>query len=245
MKKITLFVLLFCFFCTGCAKTPINETPMYGNVPPTPDVKKAHEQFIKEVIEGSGNREAAIKNGLDLAWRHYHKGELNIAMRRFNQVWLLDNNNADAYWGFGLLLKEKRQYDEALKMYDKALASNPNMPEVYNNMGNIHKDKREYEKALDDFTKAIELKPDFFLAYANRGLLYFSTKEYKKALADFNKAIEIDPKDAQSYNDRGCAYFFMKEYNKAWDDVHKAQELGYRVHPRFLADLKKASGRSN
>ena len=49
MKKITLFVLLFCFFCTGCAKTPINETPMYGNVPPTPDVKKAHEQFIKEV----------------------------------------------------------------------------------------------------------------------------------------------------------------------------------------------------
>ncbi len=244
LKLPIFFILALCLSTIGCGnKTPINQIPMYGNVPPTPQEQEAHDRFIKEVIEGAGSREAAIKQSLALAWSYYNKKDFETAMKRFNQTWLLDHNNADVYWGFGLLLRERGQHNEALKMYDKALEINPDMPEVYNNRGNLYKDKRQDEQALADFAKAIELKPDFFMPYANRGLLYFNKKEYEKALVDFNHAIEIEPKDAQSYNDRGCTYFFMKQYDKAWDDVHKAQELGYPVHPMFLKDLKKASGR--
>jgi tetratricopeptide (TPR) repeat protein len=66
-----------------------------------------------------------------------------------------------------------------------------------------------------------------------------------KAIVDFGKAIEIDPSNARPYNNRGFCYFLKKDYDKAWDDVDKVEELGYKVHEVFLADLKKASGKDN
>jgi hypothetical protein len=54
---------------------------------------------------------------------------------------------------------------------------------------------------------------------------------------------ELNPRDAKAYNHRGVAYFYIKEYDSAWSDVNKAQALGGRIHPKFLQDLQKASGR--
>jgi hypothetical protein len=34
-----------------------------------------------------------------------------------------------------------------------------------------------------------------------------------------------------------------EKYDLAWADVHKAEELGTKVSPEVLDDLKKASGR--
>ena len=38
-------------------------------------------------------------------------------------------------------------------------------------------------------------------------------------------------------------HFFKKEYDEAWDDVYRARNLGYKVQPAFLRDLREASGR--
>ena len=82
------------------------------------------------------------------------------------------------------------------------------------------------------------------MAYGNRGRAYGRDKgQYNKAISDFNKAIEIDPKYAMAYNNRGAAYFYIKEYENAWNDVKKAQALGYKIDPKFLEMLRKASGR--
>lgn len=53
----------------------------------------------------------------------------------------------------------------------------------------------------------------------------------------------IAPNDAEAYYNRGVVYYLKKEYDKAWEDVYKAQSLGFKVHPEFLNDLRKASGR--
>lgn len=52
-----------------------------------------------------------------------------------------------------------------------------------------------------------------------------------------------EPSDAEAYNNLATAYYFKKAYDKAWEAVNKAQELGYQVNPRFLNDLRQASGR--
>jgi hypothetical protein len=58
--------------------------PMFGDVPVSPKIQQLNDQFIKETIAETGSREASIKNGLELAWRHYHAKEPKIAMKRFN-----------------------------------------------------------------------------------------------------------------------------------------------------------------
>ncbi len=80
-------------------------------------------------------------------------------------------------------------------------------------------------------------------AYYNRGLAYFEKGQYDQAISDYTKALEINPRYARAYYDRGSAYARKGQYDKAWEDVHKAQDLGHKIHPGFLKDLRKASGK--
>jgi len=60
---------------------------------------------------------------------------------------------------------------------------------------------------------------------------------------DYDKSIDIDPSDAEIYFDRAITYTMLKKYDNAWADVYKAKQLGYRVNPGFMNDLKTLSGR--
>ena len=66
---------------------------------------------------------------------------------------------------------------------------------------------------------------------------------YDRAISDFNKALEINPRYADAYNNRGHAYYNKQEYDKAWEDVQKTQDLDSQLHPKYLNDLREASGR--
>ena len=59
---------------------------------------------------------------------------------------------------------------------------------------------------------------------------------------DFEKMAD-KPTYAAAYFNRAIAYSMKKEFDKAWEDVHKAENLKYRVNPKFLDDLREASGR--
>lgn len=91
---------------SGCATGPteqrIDNIPMYGQPEiPRPDfLKKADEDFIKQATSAIGSREAASKAWYAEAERFMSQGNLDFAMRRYNQSWLLDPNNYQPYWGF-------------------------------------------------------------------------------------------------------------------------------------------------
>jgi tetratricopeptide (TPR) repeat protein len=79
--------------------------------------------------------------------------------------------------------------------------------------------------------------------YNNRGIAYMNKGQHDQAISDYTKALEINPSLAVAYINRGIAYYFKREYEKSWKDVEKAQSLGFQIHPKFLDDLRKASGR--
>ena len=81
--------------------------------------------------------------------------------------------------------------------------------------------------------------------YNNRGIAYRRKGQYDRAISDYNKALEINPRFAEAYNNRGRAYYLKGEYGKSWEDIKKAQDLGYKIPPKFLDDLRKASGKQN
>jgi tetratricopeptide (TPR) repeat protein len=98
---------------------------------------------------------------------------------------------------------------------------------------------------ISDFTQALEINPRLAMAFYNRGTAYGKKGQYDQAISDFNKALEINPRYAEAYYSRGIAYYFKREYGKSWEDVGKAQSLGYQIDPKFLDQLRKASGRRN
>jgi len=54
---------------------------------------------------------------------------------------------------------------------------------------------------------------------------------------------ELESRYAAFYYDRGYVYYLKRNYDKSWKDINKAKELGYKIPPEFLEDLRKASGR--
>jgi len=113
----------------------------------------------------------------------------------------------------------------------------------YFNRGFEYAKKGKLDQAIADYTKALELNPKFDWAYYNRGNAYEKKGRHARAIADYTKVIELNPRYAAAYNNRAIAYYHQKDYDKAWKDVRKAQSLGFKVHPGFLTDLRKASGR--
>ncbi len=116
---------------------------------------------------------------------------------------------------------------------------------AYNNRGVAYRSKGQYDQAISDFNKALEINPRYARAHYNRGNTYYQMGRYDQAISDYNKALEINPRHAKAYNNRGVAYESTGQYDKAWEDVHKAQDLGFKINPQFLKNLREASGRQN
>ena len=55
------------------------------------------------------------------------------------------------------MYREKRQYDQALADYAKAIELNPQFDLPYLNLGLMAYNNGQYEQALTDYTRAIEL----------------------------------------------------------------------------------------
>lgn len=103
----------FLFFFTigmllGCAGPgKINLLPMYGHQPKAQYFIDADNKFITEAIEEHGSADSASRHCVKMGWAYFYRKDINTAMKRFNQAWLLDSLNPDIYWGFGSILGVK------------------------------------------------------------------------------------------------------------------------------------------
>lgn len=137
---------------------------------------------------------------------------------------------------------DKKQYEEAIKDYTRALSISPFESRIYDGRAEAYAQKSEYEKAVSDYSAAIVLVENYGRQYQNvylqrmrkqfsvelynkRGIAYSLKGEYDKALVDFNQSIELLPDLADSYNNRGIVYRFKGDYDRALFDYSRAIEL--------------------
>lgn len=86
---------------------PNNEIPMYGGIEKRPDELAADQRLIDRTVAMVGSRAAASDGLVDLAWVYYFRGDLATAIKRFNQAWILDPENGDAFHGFAVVVMER------------------------------------------------------------------------------------------------------------------------------------------
>ena len=226
MKKLVYFLsITICLFCSGCGKTPFNEIPMYGGVEFTPEQKEINEKFIQDVVKQFGDRKTAAEKSVGFGWHYYNeKHDTKTAMKRFNQAWLLDPNNAGAFFGFGFLMAEKKKYDEAIVYYKRSMELDPNNAVVVCNLG------RMYE------TKAYILRRQ----HKREEML----KNLDESMELYEKAIKV----ATTNDDLGYIYYswavaleLMDNYAEAWDKIKLARKHnGYYIEPGFIKHLSRS-----
>jgi tetratricopeptide (TPR) repeat protein len=174
---------------------------------------------------------------------YQNQGNLNQAISEYTKAIQINPNYADAYSNRGNAYQNQGNLNQAISEYTKAIQINPNYAQAYNNRGLAYIKQGDPSQAFSDFNRAIQIDPYLTLVYYNRGLAYQNQGNLNQAISEYTKAIQINSNYAQAYNNRTVVYFLNREYDKSWEDVHKIEKLGGKVHPEFLGELKKASGR--
>jgi tetratricopeptide (TPR) repeat protein len=147
------------------------------------------------------------------------------AVDYFTQQIRTHRNDAFLHSMRAFLWREKREFDNALRDDNEAIALDPKNPAYYCNRGSDWHARKEYDKAIGDFDQAIRLDPKHTLAHVGRGMSRAKRKEYYKAITDLSEAIWLDPLSNTAYYNRGLAWQSKKEYAKAVVDYNMAIRL--------------------
>lgn len=194
----------------GCAApggVRIDNIAMYGQPEiERPEIlKKADEDFIKDVSKKIPDRTEASRIWHAQAEAFMEQGNLDYAMRRYNQAWLLDPNNYQPYWGFARVSLALGNPDEAIEQIEKA------------------------KELVDDSFQEVALLADAGTVYAAKALSASETEKanyFSLANKNFESSIALDQSYADSWRRWAYSLYEQGRYSDAAKAVEKAKQLG-------------------
>ena len=224
MKYIVFIVALF--FYVPClaqqtsyaewkkkAETQINLRPEYGNVTKTKEQIGLDNEFIETVLKQDTTRIKGSEHLVKLGFTYLYRGDLETAMKRFNQAWLLNSQNENAYWGYATVYFRFDDRDEAKRQLDKGLSINPNSSNI--------------------LTDEATISMSFYMDSGNK-------TELNKAIALFNQSYKIDPKNQNTLVKLSTAYYYSKDCVNALKYYNECMKLGgQQISPGYEDALKK------
>lgn len=206
-----LFIFLLSMYITGHtqsidyatwkeeSKTNIRLLPEYGSLPKSRGQQAADAEFIAESLKEDKSRRKASDKMVDLGFKYLYQQDLKTAMYRFNQAWLLDHENENAYWGFGAVYVTFNDAEAALKQYDKGLKLNQKSSNILTDKGTVYVMKYQASNSNVDMDSAVSL---------------------------FKRSYAIDPKNQNTLFKSSVLYFMMGDCEQALKYFDECMALG-------------------
>lgn len=218
-----------CVWLAACAIKPppatqaqprVDELPMYGGMDRSAaaELQASDKKLLQDAVRAFGSAGKASKAWVSQGYRFYQADQLGMAMRRFNQAWLLNPDNPEAYTGFAAVLHDQGKFCQAMSMMDLAISHDPpTFQGIYADAGSI-----AARCAAEDKT----LPPEARVAATAR-----SDEWYRKGEA-------VEPDKGYLYSSWATAYYWRGQYDQAWAMVVKARAAGGSPSPKFMEMLR-------
>jgi len=126
------------------------------------------------------------------------------------------------YVNRGIDFYYKKQFELALKAFEKAIELKSNDAATWYNKGVMLGELNRHDEALKTFEKAIELKPDFAEALDGKGSALYGLIRYDEALKASEKAIELKPDFARAWSNKSAILNRLGRYDEAFIACDKA-----------------------
>src|SRR5262249_21769168 len=111
---------------------------------------------------------------------------------------------------------ENGQYDEALRLFNRVIASAAREPKVASQghlkVGSVYMAQRKFAPALASFQQAIMLDANNAEAFNNLGEAQGELRQYERALQSFNRAVALDPNLLRARYNLGITYNRMRSF---------------------------------
>jgi tetratricopeptide (TPR) repeat protein len=127
-------------------------------------------------------------------------------------------------------LIKKRSFNDASKLLNEAIRTNPQLVEAYTTRATLLADAKQYTRAIADLNAAIKLEPDNAKFLNTRGYFHLLQQNYGEAMADFNAALALDLSYPQPHNNRGLVRIAQEDFDKAVVEFDAA----LRLDPKYV-----------
>jgi tetratricopeptide (TPR) repeat protein len=219
--------LLLIGLLAGCRTAQIYELPMYGKLPKSPEVQKADKEFVDWAVNEFGSPAKASVDAADRGWKSYYQNDMVTALNRFNQAWLLDTNNAQAYYGFGVIMGQRARQDNTEKNLQESIRFLQIASEKAPGNGRIIGDLAFSHTILGYYYKS------------EKKNIVEAQKHFEKAGELFIEAYKIEPTYPPIVGNWSVYYFYKDDYRQAKNKADEAIKLGYSYDPGYIKDLER------
>ncbi|HVG25260.1 MAG TPA: tetratricopeptide repeat protein, partial [Thermoanaerobaculia bacterium] len=163
---------------------------------------------LLEPFSDSDNPDLLNAYGVALA----DAGKPQDAMRQWQRVLALDENNAPAYQNLGIVALRANDMRTARAQLSRALQLNPRLPLALNTLGVISARENDLRSAVAYWNQAIALDPQQFDALYNSGLVLTQAGRYaeaRKALEQFVRTAPSPKYDKERITARRALAFIQ------------------------------------
>jgi tetratricopeptide (TPR) repeat protein len=127
----------------------------------------------------------------------------------------------------GTTLQQQGRYEEAFKVFDKAIQLSPDDAELWKQIGDILVQQERYDQALLSYQHVLRLNPDHPDALYKSGAILDRFGRYEEALADLDRSDKALPNQAPTLQARARTLFKLKRLEESLAEGKRA----YRLDP--------------
>jgi tetratricopeptide (TPR) repeat protein len=188
--------------------------------------ESAYFKLKKYVNKNNTNIQARY----NLAVMEQQLGYFNLAIKNFKYIILIDSKHINSITNLYVIYIEKKNYQEALKLIDKALIIQDNKQSLLRDKSLLLYYLKKPDEAIMFAKKALELNSQDLITLNNIGLILMSLKKYDEAKKILIKGLTLDSSNIYLVNSMGRCYGYLNDSLKAINFFKKAINLQPEAH---------------
>ena len=126
------------------------------------------------------------------------------------------------------------RYQEAIDLYNEAIALDPYSSAIWNRLGMAEMGVGRYPDAAQAFQKSLDLDPYYSLAWRNKGDALHAQEEYQAAIDAYDRALAINSNDLDALLQKGINLQVLGQSTQAMEiyrEVIRLAEKEMRRNP--------------
>ncbi len=168
---------------------------------------------------------------------HLARGEFPLAIQSYQQVAILEPDNADPWVAQGQLYLMDRRLPQATELAQRAVEIDPENVDALTLYARVLDWNGDDESAVNYAFDALDLKPDNADTLAVLGEIYSSIGNWSRSQEYLDEALAIDPENVLAIRNQAILYELQGDYSLAVTEF----ERGLAIDPdRFDLYIEKA-----
>jgi len=191
-----------------------------------PNYSKSNNLEQKGKVNGAKER---YQKAIELA---PHREEVRQSLTKVENKFQEKNANNHLtilHYKLGKILAERREWDEAIACYRKAIEVDPNFADVCQSLGDALVETGKKEEAIGVYQKAIEIEPSLWEVHHKLGSALQEVGQFDEAVGAYQKSIELKSDFCWSFNNLGDVLVKLEK----WEEAAAAYRQAVELNPDF------------